>query len=81
LKDTKERHEKVKAEYHQQFTTLKQTTVAVKQQLQKEYDLRTTNETKYLAAQKQLKIARTENAEQQTEMLLLMKRFEDLHAE
>jgi len=34
-----------------------------------------------LAAQKQLKIARQENTEQQTEMLLLMKRIEDMHSE
>ena len=34
-----------------------------------------------MAAQKQLKIARQENAESQTEMLLLMKRIEDMHAE
>ena len=53
----------------------------MKQQLQKEYDARTTNETKYLAAMKQLKIARHENNEQQTEMLMLLKRLEDLHSE
>ena len=52
LKDSKERLEKIKQEYQQQFSTLKQTTVAMKQQLQKEYDARTTNETKYLAASK-----------------------------
>ena len=61
LKDSKERFEKIKMEYKVQFETLKQTTVAMKQQLQKEYDARTTNETKYLAAAKQLKIARQEN--------------------
>jgi len=64
LKDNKDRFEKVKQEYQQQFNMLKQTSVAMKQQLQKEYDARTTNETKYLAAQKQLKIARQENQEQ-----------------
>ena len=50
LKDSKERFEKVKLDYQSQFSTLKQTTVAMKQQLQKEYDARTTNETKFLAA-------------------------------
>ncbi len=49
--------------------------------MQKEYDARTTNETKYMASQKQLKLARQENQEQQAEMLLLMKRMEDLHSE
>ena len=49
--------------------------------MQKEYDARTTNETKYLASQKQLKLARQENQEQQAEMLMLMKRMEDMHSE
>ena len=61
LKDSKERFDKVKMDYKVQFETLKQTTVAMKLQLQKEYDARTTNETKYLAAAKQLKLARQEN--------------------
>ena len=52
LKDAKERFEKTKMDYKMQFETLKQTTVAMKQQLQKEYNARTTNETKYLAAAK-----------------------------
>lgn len=34
-----------------------------------------------MAVQKQLKIARNENTEQQTEMLLLIKRLEDMHTE
>ena len=33
LKDAKERFEKVKIDYQTQFTSLKQTTVAMKQQL------------------------------------------------
>ena len=33
LRDSKERFEKIKQDYQQQFTTLKQTTVAMKQQL------------------------------------------------
>ena len=81
LKDCKERNEKNRFDFQQQFNQLKQTTVVMKSQLQKEYDLRTTNETKYFAAQKQLKIARQENSEQQTEMLLLMKRLDELQSE
>ena len=81
LKDARERFDKTKLEYKMQFETLKQTTVAMKQQLQKEYNARTTNETKYLAAAKQLKIARQENAELQTEMLILIKRLEDMQQE
>ena len=81
LKDSKERFEKAKGEYQHQFAQLKSTTVAMKSQLQKEYEARTLHETKYLAASKQLKIARQESAEQQTEMLILMKRLEDLHTE
>ena len=55
--------------------------VAMKQQLQKEYDARTANETKYIAANKQLKIARQDNQEQQVEILSLMKKLEEVHCE
>ena len=48
LKDAKERFEKVKMDYQTQFTSLKQTTVAMKQQLQKEYDQRIDGERKLL---------------------------------
>ena len=68
LKDSKERFEKVKMDYQQQFGTLKNTTVAMKQQLQKEYEGRTTSENRFMVAQKQLKISRQENTDLESQV-------------
>ena len=81
LKDAKERFEKVKIDYQTQFTSLKQTTVAMKQQLQKEYDQRIDGERKFQQVQKQLKISRQDNQTLEAEIQLLMKAIEEMQYE